>query len=441
MSNVSSIILSIQNRMKNSSDPLELMTLSKVIEKLNLRSVTSVAAFSDLPAFETNGNIFLVYSEEELYYNVGNTWYSLGKILLDLVYSAGSFTNNILPSNVQASSPVTILGGITNWSQVSAGQNHSLGIAGGIAYAWGSGSNGRLGTGNNFGVINSPATVVGGITDWTAVTAANTHSLGIAGGIAYAWGDGGLGKIGDGTVISRSSPVTVVGGITGWSHASAGIDFSVGIANGIAYGWGNNNSGQLGDNTVTNKSSPVTVGGGITNWSQISAGSSHSLGIANGIAYAWGSGGTGRLGDDTIINKSSPVTVVGGITDWSQVSGGLGHSLGIAGGIAYAWGNNGSGRLGDGTLVTSSSPVTVVGGITNWSQVSAGGVFSLGLTDSGVIYGWGSNTDGQLGNNTTTASSSPVAVIGGITDWSQVSAGLNQISYMLASSTIKSYIQ
>ena len=100
-------------------------------------------------------------------------------------------------------------------------------------------------------------------------------------------------------------------------------------------------------------------------------------------SLAWGYNGRGQLGDGTIVNKSSPVSVIGGITDWSQVSAGNRHSLGVtSSGIAWAWGSNVFGQLGDGTTVAKSSPVSVIGGITNWSQVSAGGSHSLGVTSS-----------------------------------------------------------
>ena len=104
-----------------------------------------------------------------------------------------------------------------------------------------------------------------------------------------------------------------------------------------------------------------------------------------------------------------------------------GHSLGLrASGTAYAWGYNNLGQLGDGTSglgTQKSSPVIVVGGITNWSQLNAGERHSIGLTSSGIAYAWGLNTNGQLGDNTTSSRSSPVSVIGGITKWSQVTAG------------------
>jgi alpha-tubulin suppressor-like RCC1 family protein len=221
--------------------------------------------------------------------------------------------------------------------------------------------------------------VTGGITNWTQVSAGREHSLGVTNsGIAYAWGAGGSGRLGDGTTTYQLSPVTVVGGITNWAQVSAGDFHSLGVTDsGIAYAWGQNDFfgpiGQLGTGTTINQSSPVTVVGGITNWAQVSAGSFHSLGVTDdGIAYAWGAGESGRLGTGTTTYQSSPVTVIGGITNWAQVSGGQ-HSLGITDtGIAYAWGQGNYGRLGTSDIISRSSPVTVVGGITNWLQADSG---------------------------------------------------------------------
>jgi alpha-tubulin suppressor-like RCC1 family protein len=92
--------------------------------------------------------------------------------------------------------------------------------------------------------------------------------------------------------------------------------------------------------------------------------------------------GTGDTGD-----KSSPASVVGGITNWSQLSAGTNHSLGVtSSGILYAWGYNAQGQLGDGTVINRSSPVTVTGGLTGWLEISAGGKHSLGvlLVETGI---------------------------------------------------------
>jgi alpha-tubulin suppressor-like RCC1 family protein len=435
--NITNIILQLQEKLKTQDQSLDLMTYAKMIEKLQVGTVTAVETFFDLPDPQDDGNIFLVESEDELYFNVGQEFRSLGKLIGDFTLAWGLNTNGRLGDGTtfNRSSPVSVIGGITNWASVSGGNYHSLGVTdSGIAYAWGGNGNGRLGDGTTTG-RTSPVTVIGGITDWASVSAssgpAGNHSLGVTDtGIAYAWGYNNQGQLGDGTqFFDRSSPVTVIGGITNWASVSAGSGHSLGVtATGIAYAWGLNGYGQLGDGTTTNRSSPVTVTGFISNWAQVSGGQRHSLGVtATGIAYAWGLNTYGQLGNggSGFYGYNAPLTVVGGITDWASVSAGDRHSLGVTvTGVAYAWGDNFRGQLGDGTSTQRSSPVTVIGGITDWASVSGGGYHSLGVTDAGIAYAWGNNNNGQLGNDTTFPDrSSPVTVIGGITDWAQVAAG------------------
>jgi alpha-tubulin suppressor-like RCC1 family protein len=370
---------------------LELTQISSINNSYESAKRT-VSLIADLPNVINNkGSLIFVEEDGFYYYSNGLEWTkdhdsSFSTLLID-VYSWGLNSSGQLGdvTTTSRSSPVTVVGGITNWNQVSAGAVHNLGLtATGIAYAWGSNANGRLGD-NTTTNRSSPVTVVGGLT-WSQVSAGNRHSLGVTStGIAYAWGANGYGALGDGTTTERVSPVSVIGGITDWLQVSASGQqgrHSLGVtATGIAYAWGRNLSGVLGNGTTVSSSSPVTVIGGITNWIQVSACGQNSLGVTStGIAYAWGANGLGQLGDNTTTNRSSPVTVVGGITNWSQVASGSDHSLGLtATGIAYAWGSNANGKLGDGTTVSKSSPVTVVGGITNWTQVSGGDSHSLGI--------------------------------------------------------------
>jgi len=323
-------------------------------------------------------------------------------------------------------SPVSVVGGFTDWCQVSAGGFHSLAVrSNGTAWAWGLNASGQLGNATTTS-RRSPVSVVGGFTDWCQVSAGNGHSLGVRfNGTAWAWGSNNVGRLGDNTQSNRSSPVSVVGSFTDWCQVSAGGFHSLGVrSNGTAWAWGYNGNGQLGDDTVTTRSSPVSVVGGFTDWCQVSAGGFHSLAVrSNGTAWAWGYNGNGQLGDNTTTSRTSPVSVVGGFTDWVQVSAGAGHSLGVrVNGTAWAWGCNAQGRLGDGTLTSRRSPVSVVGGFTDWCQVSAGNAHSLGVRVNGTAWAWGCNVQGQLGDGTSTGKCSPVSVVGGFTDWCGVSA-------------------
>ncbi len=140
--------------------------------------------------------------------------------------------------------------------------------------------------------------------------------------LIYAWGFPTSGRLGDNTTVSKSSPVLVAGGFNDWQAVSGTGSHALGIrSNGIAWAWGAGTSGELGDNTTVDKSSPVSVVGGFTDWCQVDAGHNHSLGVrTNGTAWAWGQGTNGRLGDNTNVSKSSPVLVSGGFSDWCQVS-------------------------------------------------------------------------------------------------------------------------
>jgi alpha-tubulin suppressor-like RCC1 family protein len=308
-------------------------------------------------------------------------------------------------------------------------------------WTWGSGSSGKLGD-NTTVNKSSPVSIVGGFTDWCQVSGGKNGNFAAVrrNGTAWAWGYNGFGALGDCTVVSKSSPVSVVGGFTNWSQVAAGANHTVGLRqDGTLYSWGYNGQGQIGDNTTANKSSPVSVVGGFTNWCQLAAGNKNSFGIrTNGVLYAWGYNNSGRLGTNSTVNRSSPVSVVGGFTDWCGVHN-CNHTLGVrTNGTAWAWGCGYHGQLGNGQFGTyaspnlRSSPVSVIGGFTNWCQVSGGFRFSLGVRTDGTLYAWGVNTRGQLGTNTPCSAStnSPVAIVGGFTDWCQVS-GAYQSSFAL----------
>jgi len=424
---VTNLILYLKSKI--SSNTLDQQMVSKAIKLLEVGAVEYIDAYTALPAAAASnaGSLYYV-AYDGLYWSTGEYWYSISKITEDTAWAWGLNNVGTLGDDTTTcrSSPVSVVGGFTDWCQVSAG-GHSLGLRSiGTAWAWGCNGWGQLGD-NSLTSRRSPVSVVGGFTDWCQVSAGGIHSLGLrANGTAWAWGCNGQGRLGDDTATDRSSPVSVVGGFTDWCQISAGSGHSLGVrCNGTAWAWGSNGNGRLGDDTTTDRSSPVSVVGGFTDWCQVSAGGAHSLGVrCNGTAWAWGCSGQGRLGDGTTTIRSSPVSVVGGFTDWCQVSAGGQHSLALrTNGTVWAWGCSGQGRLGDGTTTTRSSPVSVVGGFTDWCQVDAGYRHSLALRTNGTAWAWGYNCFGRLGDDTTTSRSSPVSVVGGFTDWCQISGG------------------
>lgn len=253
-------------------------------------------------------------------------------------------------------------------------------------------------------------------------------------GERWGWGhnggnDTGFGQIGDGTTISKSSPVRVAGGSYNWKVISAGASRIGGIkSDGTLWMNGQGNNGAIGNNSTLNQSSPVTVAGGGTNWRSLTVGAGQTHAIkTDGTLWSWGNNGSGQLGNNSTANQSSPVSVVGGFTDWASVACSYNYTLAIkTNGSLWSWGNNGGN--GYRTLLPSnaSSPVSVtVGGITNWKQVSCAYAHAGGITQSGVLWMWGSEQYGRLGNNIGTSSTktSPVTTAGGGTNWKQLSCG------------------
>lgn len=100
-----------------------------------------------------------------------------------------------------------------------------------------------------------------------------------------------------------------------------------------------------------------------------------------------------------------------GLNYAQKIAGGIHHSIAICpDGSVIAWGRNLEGQLGNGTTTNSSTPVQV-SGLTNVIAVAAGGYHSFALKSDGTVWAWGDNASYQLGDGTNTVSLIPVQVI------------------------------
>ena len=207
-------------------------------------------------------------------------------------------------------------------------------------------------------------------------------------------------------------------------YGGSGNDLVLQWADVQAFAWGSNSNGQLGNNSTTNSSVPVSVTtSGVLNGKTviaISAGGTHSLALcSDGTIAAWGYNNVGQLGDSTTIDRSFPVAVntSGVLNSKSVVAIAAGSMFSLAlcsDGTIAAWGYNYTGELGNGGANFSTVPVAVnTTGVLNGKSVvaiSAGGAHSLALCSDGTLTAWGYNYSGQLGNNSTTNSTVPVAI-------------------------------
>lgn len=201
--------------------------------------------------------------------------------------------------------------------------------------------------------------------------------------------------------------------------------------------WGRNASGNIGDNTLISKSSPVQTISGGTNWKYVessSAGSgvqpSSSAGIkADGTLWTWGSSINGITGENTLIDRSSPVQTTSGGTNWRCVSlssGGVAAGTKTDGSL-WLWGSNSTGQLGNNSIVNaSSSPVQTVSNVTTWKNVDVSAAHVTAIKTDGTLWTWGFGGNGELGNNISgnnNRASSPIQTISNGTNWQSVSSG------------------
>lgn len=75
-----------------------------------------------------------------------------------------------------------------------------------------------------------------------------------------------------------------------------------------------------------------------------------------------------------------------------------------------SWGRNSYGNLGDGTTTNSSTPVPV-SNLTSVIAIAGGTNYSLALKANDSLYAFGRNTNGQLGDGTNTDRYVPTTVL------------------------------
>jgi alpha-tubulin suppressor-like RCC1 family protein len=123
-----------------------------------------------------------------------------------------------------------------------------------------------------------------------------------------------------------------------------------------------------------------------------------------GPVMAWGYGGNGDLGNGTYSNSLVPVAGPANI-NFAAVSHGNNFGVGIDDSESlWAWGNNHDGQFGNGTLTGSDTPTPVTNWISNNPPVAAaaGNDFAVAADSGGLAWSWGLNTNGQLGDGTST---------------------------------------
>ena len=175
------------------------------------------------------------------------------------------------------------------------------------------------------------------------------------------------------------------------------------------------------DSTDANVITLLTRDEGVTwyGWENVSF-------AGGGELWVWGDNDSGTLGQNSpeASHRSSPVQV-GDEGKWVKLS--IYSKISEQKTFAiksdttlWGWGKNTNGDLGQNNRTAYSSPVQVLG---LWNSVTTGYENGFGTKTDGTLWGWGKGSDGMLGLNqpSNTRYSSPVQIPG--TDWSAVITG------------------
>jgi len=363
--------------------------------------------FADVPvSISCNGGMHALVRQAngDLYTFGDNNWGQLG---------LGSTANQSTPIKVQDIGPVSL---------TASGRHHSLAVSNDKLYGWGKNSTGQLGIGSNSNEVTSPTLVPNFPPDGTtikAIAVGSYHSLCLlSNGDLYSWGWNDSGQLGIGSDVSKSAPVQVPLNLPSGTQVTAiscGSEYNlILLSNGDLYSWGDNTHGTLGLGSMAQKPEATKVDSIIMRVTAISAGAFHAACVLeNGELLAWGRNQYGQLGDGFTMKQNLPQSVIpfGNGASVIDISLGWDFSLcALSNGDIYGWGSNSDGQLGTGFSQFEQTPkmLSRISYEHDIVSISAGAFHAICLLSNGDVYSWGYNIYGELGIGSSTKEFYPV---------------------------------
>jgi alpha-tubulin suppressor-like RCC1 family protein len=135
---------------------------------------------------------------------------------------------------------------------------------------------------------------------------------------------------------------------------------------------------------------------------------------------------------------------VQGLRDVVQVAAGNNFSLALTeGGRVLGWGGNNCGQLGDADRTARFTRPVAIEGLSRIKQIDAGDSYGLALTETGTVWAWGANINGQLGDGTYESTHIPVQVLdpddpsGYLTGVRKIEAGVRTVVAVKNDGTVR----
>ncbi|XP_073941047.1 probable E3 ubiquitin-protein ligase HERC2 [Choristoneura fumiferana] len=289
----------------------------------------------------------------------------------------------------------------------------------GKVYATGYGAGGRLGIGGIDSV--SQPTLLSSIQHVfitkVACNSGGKHCLALSSdGDVYSWGEGDDGKLGHGNRVSYDRPrlIPSLSGMEVVQIACGGAHSACLTARGRIYTWGKGRYGRLGHGDSEDQLVPKMVEY-LASHRVIDvacgSGDAQTLCITDDDnVWSWGDGDYGKLGRGGSEGCKQPMKIeclkglrVIKVECGSQFSVALCQC-----GSVYTWGKGDYHRLGHGSYEHVRRPMRVTGMQGKMIvSIATGSLHCVACTDTGEVYTWGDNDEGQLGDGTTLAAQRP----------------------------------
>lgn len=298
---------------------------------------------------------------------------------------------------------------------------------------WGLNEQSQLGQGDTSNKA-SPVTINLG----TGLTAKKVYTNGLStcailnDNSVKCWGSNTSGQLGVGDTTARTSPTAVNLGVgkTAKEIIVGGLSYCAILNDNSLSCWGKNSNGELGSGSTSNLTSPnaVNVGSGRTVskviMTQSSSNNTTCAILDDASVKCWGYNAQGQVADGTTTDRSSPSAVkltpstfLTSVKDIMFTSNYLSpDSVSVCAILnndsLSCWGYNANGRLGlnDTANRTYASAVSVGVGRTVKKMYGSLAGFMCVIMDDSNVKCWGKNDAGQLGDNSTTERTYPVAI-------------------------------